>query len=100
MAKNKKRSRKSAATLKAARKPAPVAKLPPESEAARDEGPRLIPLPEAGGAGGGREPGQFPMNRYVALADRALKLWEKTASSGKNEKTDPANNQEAMKSKG
>lgn len=63
-----------------------VRKLPPESEAARDEGPRLIPLPDARRPAPGRatEPGQLPMNRYVALADRALRLWnqaERTSAS-------------------
>jgi hypothetical protein len=52
---------------------AQVIKLPPESVAARDEGPRLIPLGESSG-----DSVTLPTNRYVALADRALKLWSKS----------------------
>jgi hypothetical protein len=41
--------------------------LPPSDEAARDEGPRLIPLGDRG-----REPSR--LEHYLDLADRALSL--------------------------
>jgi len=54
-----------------------VAKFPPEAAAARDEGPRLIPLPDSAGSvpPSTRNSGGLPTNRYVALADIALRLW-------------------------
>jgi hypothetical protein len=55
-----------------------VTVIPPESPEARDEGPRLIPLPD-----GDRHhtPGlpPLPTDGYVALADKAIRLWSKSA---------------------
>jgi hypothetical protein len=44
-----------------------VQRIPPTSEAARDEGPRLIPLVEADRS---KEPSR--LEHYLELADRAL----------------------------
>ena len=72
------RSRKSGTprAQDAKRKPR-VSKLSPNAEAARDEGPRLIPLPDVDSPLPLRsgDPGRLPTNRYVALADIALRLW-------------------------
>lgn len=56
MAKNKRAPRKSKTRVK---------RLPPTSAAARDEGPRLVPLPE-----GGAEMSR--LEHYLELADSAL----------------------------
>jgi hypothetical protein len=48
-----------------------VRRLPPTSPAARDEGPRLVPLPEPGG-----EPSR--LEHYLALADSALGVVHET----------------------
>ncbi len=53
--------------------PPRVSKFPPEAAAARDEGPRLIPLPDSRQA----ELSGLPRDSYVNLADRALALWHK-----------------------
>ena len=42
-----------------------VQRIPPTAEAARDEGPRLIPLPDPS-----KEPSR--LEHYLELADRAL----------------------------
>jgi hypothetical protein len=74
---------------KAARRKPRVAKLSPDVEAARDEGPRLIPLPDVNSPVSTRasDPGGLPTNRYVALADLALRLWNPPA--GENGKPEP-----------
>ena len=48
----------------------PVKRIPPSSQEARDEGPRLIPLPEARHA----DLSGLPRDTYVSLADHALEL--------------------------
>jgi hypothetical protein len=48
-----------------------VQRLPPTAEAARDEGPRLIPLVDRS-----KEPS--PLEHYLELADRALGLKRET----------------------
>lgn len=55
--------------------------IPPESPAARDEGPRLIPLPD----GPARVPGlpPVPTDGYVSMADDAIRLWGKSVKSEK-----------------
>ncbi len=53
-----------------------VEKFPIESDAARDEGPRLIPLPSGMGTA---QPG-LASDSYVSLAEKAIKLWEKADS--------------------
>jgi hypothetical protein len=58
-----------------------VKKLSPDAEAARDEGPRLIPLPDS-------KPSHsvLPTASSVALADLAMKLWDKSdKKAGKTE---------------
>jgi hypothetical protein len=73
-------ARKSSKTPKPprAKRKSRVSKFPPEAAAARDEGPRLIPLPDVDSPlplrGG--DPGGLPTNRYVALADLAMRLWD------------------------
>jgi hypothetical protein len=66
-----------------------VAKLSPDAAAARDEGPRLIPLPDVNFpvTRQASDPGGLPTNRYVALADLALRLWNPPAAE--NGKTEP-----------
>jgi hypothetical protein len=49
--------------------------IPPSSKEARDEGPRLIPL--------GSIPEEPRVQRYLELADKALKKEEGKASKGK-----------------
>jgi hypothetical protein len=58
---------------KARKSESTVKKFPIESEAARDEGPRLIPLPTSAGS---HRPG-LPSDSFVALAEKAIKLWER-----------------------
>ncbi|MGZ4824330.1 MAG: hypothetical protein ACXVZT_06895 [Terriglobales bacterium] len=85
----RRKSRKKAAPVKPAR--GRVAKFPPEADAARDEGPRLIPLPEGGLPVTPRtDASGLPTNRYVALADLALRLWgsEEAAPAGNARKSD------------
>lgn len=74
-----------------------VAKLPPEAAAARDEGPRLIPLPDTAGPISPitHRNGSLPTNRYVALADIALRLW----SGGRVQASEPLPKIEANPSK-
>ncbi len=62
-----------------------VKKLPPDVAAARDEGPRLIPLPDSK-VPYPLSPG-LPTDSSVALADLAMRLWDK--AERKNTKTDP-----------
>ncbi|MGI9101311.1 MAG: hypothetical protein ACR2IF_02590 [Terriglobales bacterium] len=50
-----------------------VSKFPPDAAAARDEGPRLIPLPDKRQA----DLSGLPRDSYITLADRALELWHK-----------------------
>jgi len=60
-----------------------VQRIPPESPAARDEGPRLIPLPDS-------DP-HSPTEGYVSLANSAIRLWnkaDKPATSEPPSKTD------------
>jgi hypothetical protein len=59
-----------------------VTVIPPESPAARDEGPRLIPLPEAEVR---HSPGlpPLPTDGYVSMADKAIKLWSKNSKGKK-----------------
>ncbi len=68
-----------------------VPKLTPDADAARDEGPRLIPLPEANSpsARQGRDPGGLPTNRYVALADLALRLWNQPEPDRQDTEPEP-----------
>jgi hypothetical protein len=56
LATNKKREKKAKPRLK---------RLPPSSAAARDEGPRLVPLPETGAE-------TSRLEHYLELADSAL----------------------------
>jgi hypothetical protein len=74
-----------------------VTKFSPETAAARDEGPRLIPLPESAVTPPQftRESGGLPTNRYVALADIALRLW----SGGKAQSAEPLPDIEAVPSR-
>ncbi len=58
--------------------PPRVAKFPPDAAAARDEGPRLIPLPDKRQA----DLSGLPRDSYVSLADRALELWHKKPRRG------------------
>jgi len=51
-----------------------VQRIPPESPAARDEGPRLIPLPDSDPH---QTPGLPPNEGYVSLANSAIRLWNK-----------------------
>jgi hypothetical protein len=59
-----------------------VRAIPPESPAARDEGPRLIPLPE-------RDPHQtpgvphHPADGYVGIANEAIRIWKNEPQSNK-----------------
>ena len=55
-----------------------IKKLPPTSSEARDEGPRLIPIDNKPQRDDQFDPAS---GSYVALADRALKLWAKSAES-------------------
>lgn len=59
-----------------------VTVIPPESPAARDEGPRLIPLPDTERR---QTPGlpPLPTDGYVALADKAIRLWSKNTKATK-----------------
>jgi hypothetical protein len=84
----RRKSSKKAVAAKPAR--GRVAKFPPEADAARDEGPRLIPLPEGGAPPRPDTTGGLPTNRYVALADIALRLWgsEEPTPAGNARKTD------------
>ena len=71
--------RKKKRTAKATRTKAPkrlVQLLSPDTEAARDEGPRLIPLSDKVIASAEDIP-QLRSTGYVALADHAMKLWNK-----------------------
>jgi hypothetical protein len=74
-----------------------VAKFRPEAAAARDEGPRLIPLPEGPGPlpASSRNSGGLPTNRYVALADIALRLW----AAGKTQPPEPFSKAETIPSR-
>ena len=87
--------RKSRKTKAGRRKPvrkSQVAKFSPDVEAARDEGPRLIPLPDVDSpvTWQASDHGGLPTNRYVALADLALRLWNPDAPAGQSGKTEPA----------
>ncbi|HET7209349.1 MAG TPA: hypothetical protein VFI95_22425 [Terriglobales bacterium] len=52
-------------------------RLPPSAPAARDEGPRLLPLDESG-----KEPSR--LEHYLELADSALSIAEKDHRSSKD----------------
>ena len=87
------RWRKSRGTPRAQNAKRRVSKLSPNAEAARDEGPRLIPLPDVDSPLPLRpgELGGLPTNRYVALADIALRLWNAKPETQANnsKKTEP-----------
>src|SRR5512147_1246043 len=89
----RKSSKKKAQAPQRARRKSRVSKFPPEAAAARDEGPRLIPLPDVDSPVPFRasDPGGLPTNRYVALADLAMRLWnaKPEAPSGETRKTEP-----------
>ncbi len=74
-----------------------VTKFRPETAAARDEGPRLIPLPDNAGPlePATRNNGSLPTNRYVALADIALRLW----SGGKTQPAETSPKVDAIPSR-
>ena len=61
-----------------------VQAIPPESPAARDEGPRLIPLPDGDPH---QTPGlpPLPTDGYASLADNAIRLWNKTGKPAADE---------------
>jgi hypothetical protein len=61
----RKKPRKPAVKRRTAKSGTQVQRIPPTSEAARDEGPRLIPLAERS-----KEPSR--LEHYLELADRAL----------------------------
>ena len=61
----RKRPRKPAIKRRAVKSKIQVQRIPPTAEAARDEGPRLIPLAERS-----KEPSR--LEHYLELADRAL----------------------------
>jgi hypothetical protein len=61
----RKKSRKPAAKSRAVKSSTKVQRIPPTAEAARDEGPRLIPLADRS-----KEPSR--LEHYLELADRAL----------------------------
>jgi hypothetical protein len=63
----RKKRQKPAVKGRTARSKGQVQRIPPTSEAARDEGPRLIPLVEADRS---KEPSR--LEHYLELADRAL----------------------------
>jgi hypothetical protein len=63
--KRKKPRKTTAVKRRAANTKAKVERLPPTAEAARDEGPRLIPLADRS-----KEPSR--LEHYLELADRAL----------------------------
>jgi hypothetical protein len=67
----RKKVRKRPAAKPRAATPGGVQRLPPTSEAARDEGPRLIPLGDRS-----KEPSR--LEHYLELADRALGLRRET----------------------
>lgn len=56
-----------------------VKRLPPTSAAARDEGPRLLPLNDRA-----KEPSK--LEHYLELADSALGLGDKGGNSGEGHK--------------
>jgi hypothetical protein len=61
----KKETKKKQAKKQASRPAANPVKLPPTDPAARDEGPRLIPLKD--------RPSEHPtLDKYISLADKAL----------------------------
>lgn len=72
------KKRKKSRQPKARKRESTVKKFPIESEAARDEGPRLIPLPT--GSVNSR-PG-LPSDSFVSLAEKAIKLWERAEAKG------------------
>jgi hypothetical protein len=86
-------ARKSSKTPKPhrAKRKSRVSKFPPDAAAARDEGPRLIPLPDVDSPlplrGG--DPGGLPANRYVALADLAMRLWDSKSEKAPGEAKKP-----------
>lgn len=61
----RKKPRKSSVKGRAAKPSTKVQRIPPTAEAARDEGPRLIPLADRS-----KEPSR--LEHYLELADRAL----------------------------
>jgi hypothetical protein len=61
----RKKPRKPPIKTRAAKSKSRVQRIPPTAEAARDEGPRLIPLAERS-----KEPSR--LEHYLELADRAL----------------------------
>jgi hypothetical protein len=61
----KRKKRKPSTKGRTAKLSTQVQRIPPTAEAARDEGPRLIPLAE-----GSKEPSR--LEHYLELADRAL----------------------------
>ena len=89
----RKSSAKSKRAASKGKRKARVSKFSPEAAAARDEGPRLIPLPDVNSPLPLRsgDPGGLPTNRYVALADLALRLWNTKPDSpaGDTRKQEP-----------
>lgn len=55
--------------------------IPPESPAARDEGPRLIPFSGPAFNRNSAVP-PLPTDGYIALADKAIRIWSKKTKTG------------------
>jgi hypothetical protein len=71
----KRKKRKPSTKGRIIKSKAQVQRIPPTAEAARDEGPRLIPLADRS-----KEPSR--LEHYLELADRALGMKRETKSEG------------------